>query len=74
MTVTQNSAVVTVNNRVDNVGGSGLIDLILRSVMKNLFKVEFPLLSLVVDVAILGVLVLVDADGALGSVNIEVFG
>jgi hypothetical protein len=49
LAVAEDSTIKAVNNGADNLVGSLFITFVLRSVMENLFELEFPHISLIID-------------------------
>ena len=73
LAVAEHCAIVAFDDRINDVGGAGLVGFILTGVVQNLFKLEFPGVGLVVDHTILFSFVHLDGDSAFGGVNLQVF-
>ena len=62
LTVAEHCAIVALGDGLDDLGGGHLVDLVLARIVQDLFKVELPDVSLVVDDACCLVLVLLERD------------
>ena len=72
LAVAKHGAVVTLDDRLNNLGCTDFVSFILARIVQDLFKVKLPDISLIVDETKFLILILLKSDSARGLVNLNV--